>query len=72
MFDRNALVGPVPTIANLLIACGFSGHGLQQGPAIGRGLAEMVVHGEFRSLDLGPLAYERYLRAAPLVEANVI
>lgn len=71
-FDQNAFVGPVPSVANLLIACGFSGHGLQQGPAIGRGLAELVRDGEYRALDLRPLAYERYLRGMPLVEACVI
>lgn len=72
VFDQNALIGAVPSIANLLVACGFSGHGLQQGPAIGRGLAETILHGEYRSLDLGALAFERYARGAPLVEANVI
>ena len=71
-FDQNAFVGPAPDIGNLLFACGFSGHGLQQAPAVGRGLAELVVHGNYRTLDLGPLGYERWLAAKPLVETNVI
>jgi glycine/D-amino acid oxidase-like deaminating enzyme len=71
-FDQNAFVGPVRAARNLLIACGFSGHGLQQAPAVGRGLAELVVHGGYRSLDLSPLDYERYLARRPLVEINVI
>jgi FAD-dependent oxidoreductase domain-containing protein 1 len=71
-FDQNAFVGPVPGFANLLIACGFSGHGLQQAPAVGRGLAEHILLGAYRSLDLAPLSYERFLRNAPLRELNVI
>jgi glycine/D-amino acid oxidase-like deaminating enzyme len=71
-FDQNAFVGPVPDIGNLLFACGFSGHGLQQAPAVGRGLAELVVHGAYRTLDLGPLGYERWVTGRPLVETNVI
>ncbi len=72
VLDQNAFVGPVPSIANLLLASGFSGHGLQHAPGIGRGLAEYIIFGEFRSLDLSPLSYERLLRNAPLRELNVI
>jgi glycine/D-amino acid oxidase-like deaminating enzyme len=71
-FDQNAFVGPAPGIANLLLACGFSGHGLQHAPGIGRGLAEHIIFGAYRSLDLSPLAYDRFLRNAPLRELNVI
>jgi glycine/D-amino acid oxidase-like deaminating enzyme len=71
-FDQNAFVGSVPIASNLLIASGFSGHGLQQAPAVGRGLSEWIVHGGYRSLDLAPLGYERYLARQPLVETNVI
>ncbi len=66
--DRNAVVGPHPEVANFLCANGFSGHGLQQAPAVGRGLAEWIAHGEYRSLDLGPLGWAR----APLPEGAVI
>jgi glycine/D-amino acid oxidase-like deaminating enzyme len=72
IFDQNAFVGPVPTVPNLLLASGFSGHGLQHAPGIGRGLAEYIVYGEYRSLDLEPLSYERFLKNAPLRELNVI
>ena len=44
---------------NFYLANGFSGHGLQQSPAVGRGLAELIVHGRYLSLDLGDLGYER-------------
>ena len=49
----------MPGVANLLVATGFSGHGLQQAPAVGRGLAELIVHGRYHALDLTPLGYER-------------
>jgi glycine/D-amino acid oxidase-like deaminating enzyme len=70
--DHNAIVGPHPRVANLLFANGFSGHGLQQAPAVGRGLAEWIALGRYESLDLGPLGYERIERDEPILELNVI
>ncbi len=71
-FDHNVLLGSVPAVPGLLVASGFSGHGLQQSPAVGRGLAELIVDGRYTTLDLSPLAYERFLRDEPLVERNVV
>jgi glycine/D-amino acid oxidase-like deaminating enzyme len=70
--DHNAIIGPHPEVNNLLFANGFSGHGLQQAPAAGRGLAELIVHGQYRSIDLSPLGYERIARGQPLRELNVV
>jgi len=72
LFDHNAFVGRAPEIDNLYLANGFSGHGLQQAPAIGRGLAELIVHGSYQTLDLTPLAFERLLENRPLTERNVV
>lgn len=71
-FDANAIVGPHPALANLLFANGFSGHGLQQAPGVGRGLAEWIAHGAFRSLDLAPLGWQRVIDRRPLRELNVV
>jgi glycine/D-amino acid oxidase-like deaminating enzyme len=71
-FDQNAIVGPLPGRPGLLVATGFSGHGLQQAPGVGRGLAERVVHGRYTTLDLSPLGCERITAGRPLVEANVV
>jgi glycine/D-amino acid oxidase-like deaminating enzyme len=71
-FDHNGIVGPHPRVANLVLANGFSGHGLQQSPAVGRGVAELLVHGRYRTLDLAPLAFDRLERGEPIVELNVV
>jgi glycine/D-amino acid oxidase-like deaminating enzyme len=71
-FDANGIVGPVPGVEGLYIACGFSGHGMQQAPAVGRGLAELIALGRYATLDLSPLGMERIARGQPLVERNVI
>jgi glycine/D-amino acid oxidase-like deaminating enzyme len=72
LFDHNALIGAHPSLANLWFANGFSGHGMQHAPAAGRGIAELILHGEFRSLDLAPLGLQRLIDRQPLTEANVI
>lgn len=71
-YDQNAIVGPHPRISNLYLASGFSGHGLQQAPAVGRGLSEHIIHGEYRTLDLLPLAFDRLTKREPVIEHNVI
>jgi glycine/D-amino acid oxidase-like deaminating enzyme len=71
-FDHNGLVGPLPGIANGYTACGFSGHGLQQAPAVGRALAERIATGAYHTIDLTPLRVERIAEGAPVWEQNVI
>ena len=71
-FDHNAIVGRHPACDNLYFANGFSGHGLQQCPAIGRGLAELILTGRWQTLNLEPLAFQRLLDNRPLLERNVI
>lgn len=57
---------------NVHVVAGFSGHGLMHAPAAGRGIAELIVHGGFRSIDLTRLGYERVLRSAPYAEAGIL
>ena len=70
--DHNAIVGPHPRLRNFVLANGFSGHGLQQAPAVGRGLAEWIATGRYETLDLSPLGYERIERNEPIRELAVI
>jgi glycine/D-amino acid oxidase-like deaminating enzyme len=70
--DQNAIVGPHNEIANFLFLNGFSGHGLQQSPAMGRGTAEWLIYGCYRSLDLSPLGIARVLRNEPFLEKAII
>ena len=72
LLDHNAIVGRLGDLANGYIAAGFSGHGLQQSPAVGRGIAELIVHGAYRSLDLSDLGHERIIAGRPLREKNII
>lgn len=72
VFDANAIVGKLGPLANAYVAAGFSGHGMQQSPTIGRGLAELIVAGRFTTLDLSELSFERVAENRPLLEKNVI
>lgn len=71
-FDHNAITGPHTEVENFIFINGFSGHGLQQSPAMGRGTAEWLTYGEYRALDLSPFHYARIARAAPIIEKAVI
>ena len=65
--DNNAILGPwVGGLENFHIALGFSGHGLMQAPAVGRGLSELLLHGRYQTLDLSRLGYRRILDGIPL------
>ncbi len=71
-FDCNAILGPHPAVENLLFMNGFSGHGMQQAPVVGRAIAELILHGGFTTLDLSDLLFARIVADRPLREANVI
>ena len=70
--DHNAVVGPHTEVRNFFFINGFSGHGMQQSPAVGRAVSELITHGEYRTLDLSELGYERIARGEPFVETAII
>jgi len=72
LLDHNMILGAHPALDNLLFANGFSGHGLQHAPAVGRALSELVVDGAYRTLDLSRLGWARVLQNRPLRELNVV
>jgi len=71
-FDQNGLLGLHPAIDNLAFMNGFSGHGIQQAPMVGRGIAELILTGRYATLDLSDLGVGRLLENRPLRELNVI
>ena len=71
-WDENVLLGALPEQPNFLLANGFSGHGLQQSPAAGRGLAELVTYGDFRSLDLSDLSPVRLRQGRQVREKCIV
>lgn len=70
--DQNAIIGPHPGWQGLYVASGFSGHGLQQAPAVGRGLAEIMLTGKWQTLDLSALGVDRVLEGRPFLERAVV
>lgn len=70
--DQNAIVGPHTEVENFIFANGFSGHGFQQSPAIGRGIAEFIATGAYQTLDLSLFSFARIARGEKFVEKAVI
>ncbi|UWR14803.1 FAD-binding oxidoreductase [Sulfitobacter sp. M368] len=71
-FDQNAILGPHDEVSNFFFINGFSGHGLQQSPAMGRGTAEIMLHGTYKTLDLSEFHFERIGQNRPVSEKAVI
>ena len=71
-FDQNGIVGRDPQVANFIYQNGFSGHGLQQGPAVGRAVMELITYGGYRTLDLTDMRYERIAENKPFLEKAIV
>ncbi len=71
-FDQNAILGPHTQVENFIFVNGFSGHGFQQSPAMGRGTAEFITYGAYRALDLTPFHYDRIEKGEKFIEKAVI
>ena len=66
LLDGNPVIDRLPKVPNFIVAAGFSGHGLQHAPAVGRAVKEMILNGGFRSIDLSRFNYRRIVDNAPL------
>ncbi len=70
--DRHPIIGPVTGSTGLYLACGFSGHGFQHAPIVGKLLAEMIVEGQARTVDVSGLSLERFERGELVREGHVV
>lgn len=71
-FDHNAITGPHPEVSNFILLNGFSGHGLQQSPAMGRATSEWLTYGNYKTLDLTPFHFDRVIEGNPYLERAII
>nr|XP_056716854.1 FAD-dependent oxidoreductase domain-containing protein 1 [Euleptes europaea] len=71
-FDQNPVIGRHPLVQNLYFATGFSGHGLQHSLAVGKCIAELILEGEYKTVDLGRFCFERIMKGNKILERNII
>lgn len=69
--DQNAIIGGHPKMKGYYIATGFSGHGFQQAPAVGKGLSELIRLGRFETIDMNSLSIERFEKNELVLETAV-
>jgi len=69
--DRHPIVGEAP-ILGLYLANGFSGHGFQHAPIVGKLMAEMIVEGRARTVDVTTLGLDRFASGALVAEGHVV
>ncbi|UCE42116.1 MAG: FAD-binding oxidoreductase [Candidatus Aminicenantes bacterium] len=65
--DENPIIGEIPGIKGFFCATGFSGHGFQHGPAVGRILSELILHGK-TNFNLSPFSYDRFNKCQKTTE----
>ena len=70
--DQNAIIGNHPFWRNLYFATGFSGHGIQQAPAAGRAVMELILEGKFKTIDLSRFSFKRVITNQPIFEQNIV
>jgi sarcosine oxidase subunit beta len=69
--DENPIIGEIENINGFFCAIGFSGHGFQHGPAVGRILSELILNGK-TDFDLSPFAYDRFDKLASEGEKRAV
>lgn len=70
--DHHAIIGEAPGVPGFFLANGFSGHGIMHAPATGRCVAELLLKGRSETVDIAPLAPDRFARGALNREALVL
>ncbi len=70
--DQNAIIGAHPDLDGYYLAVGFSGHGMQQAPAVGKGMSEYIRTGKFESINLSPLRFSRFAEKDLTIEEAIV
>ncbi|NWG04678.1 MAG: FAD-binding oxidoreductase [Syntrophaceae bacterium] len=66
--DHHAVLGKVPEVEGFILANGFSGHGFQHSPAVGKLIAELIVDGDAKTIDISSLSIERFEKGDLILE----
>jgi sarcosine oxidase subunit beta len=71
--DDQPILGRLPAVEGLFVCAGFSGHGLMHGPAAGLVMAEEILDGRAKTIDIDPLRIDRFSGETALAgEYNVV
>lgn len=70
--DQNAIIGEHPELKGYYLAVGFSGHGMQQAPAVGKALSEKIRTGKYETIDFTPLRFERFVENDLIIEEAIV
>ncbi|HSS36412.1 MAG TPA: FAD-binding oxidoreductase [Patescibacteria group bacterium] len=70
--DRHPILGRAPELPGLILANGFSGHGFQHAPIVGKLLAELIVDGAARTVDISSLGLDRFADRRVSMERHVV
>ena len=66
--DNHAILGPFPGLEGFFLANGFSGHGFQHSPAVGKVIAELIAEGKAKTIDISALSIERFEKGELILE----
>jgi sarcosine oxidase subunit beta len=69
--DHHPLLGPIPGLDGLVVATGFSGHGVMHAPAAGTLIAELLLDGQATTLDIAPLSPLRFADGLPIATGRL-
>ena len=66
--DHHAILGRVPEVEGFILANGFSGHGFQHSPAVGKVISELIVNGKASTIDISSLSIDRFEKGELILE----
>jgi sarcosine oxidase subunit beta len=70
--DHHAILGKVPEVEGFILANGFSGHGFQHSPAVGKVIAELIVEEKTTTLDISSLSIDRFIKGELIFESMTV